>query len=701
MYSTKNIENILIAELSRKQERKFMEDVSRDAEISYKEIWQIRKKEVYQRIFGNKYRIWIPLDIEVDSVNGNNINDYKELFNRYKDYSLVNYIIINIYTNFVAVAKYFSQLSEEIDNHTPLETILLYWLKGYIRVGNNIIKVGTLIKKLQSLIKKRLTNTNISDKEETTLNDFLVNLDTALADFNKRDRDERLPKELYTAGRNVPDEEIYGSTIKKDKLWICISRHPADIGAMSTRQGWSSCQNLDKTRENIVEYDNWNWHVKWDIALGTCIAYLITESNIRKSKERQNAPTKHDKKFDGKSFIPKTSLFPILSPIARILIKPFYGIDKSNVGQLYLSIGNYPSLYGDNTYYDVLVNTTREFIESRQSDKNGKFKIPDELYNESIGAIGRSIANTLVVKNGKIVDIAGFNRMLNKEPIRLNKKDRTNINNTVDEIVSNVENLRQYGIVLGGEDITSKFDYKFNEKLVFIDVNIINSLIKGNSIDTNISFDIQPRGLESHITDILSNKFKKNNARYTSYLANYLRDNNLQTKIEDFCNQDIFSEYNNNPVLVERTVIEHMRKIEVIKNVILNLNTFEDIQNITFNPYIYKQVTNNVFIFCNILLILRELTDKDFITSNTYTNCEISLRKPVLSKIKENDFIYFVGDKFFKTRIMGDGDLLKQVRFIDCKFNGEKIDGEAKIVGINEIVYNQTIRLNIENIEKI
>ena len=700
MYSTKQLENILLAELSRTQYDTFMETVRDSTDLSYKEIKNVRNSETFRKVFGNKQRIWIPLDISEEiETSTDKYLEYENIFKRYNSNELDRYLINTIltYVDLWRIYGFESNKEAIVDKIQSLEKakLVLLWIKGYVTDGKRITKIGSHINKLLSIIKKSANNTN------NTVIEHIEKLQDILQAFNSRDTDPRLPKELYAAGRSVPDEAVFGRTIKKDKLYICISRYPADVAAMSTRQGWRSCQNLDMDDNNTIAYNMYNWHVKWDIALGTCVAYLITESNIRKSKERQNVPNEYDDKFKGKDFIPKTSLFPILSPIARILIKPFYGIDKSNVGQLYLSIGNYPSLYGDNTYYDVLVNITREFIESRQSDKNGKFKIPNELYNESIGAIGRSIANTLVVKNGKIVDIAGFNRMLNEEPIKLNKKDKTNINNTVDEIVSNVENLRQYGIVLGGEDITGKFDYKFNENLVFIDVNIINSLIKGNSFDTKISFETQPRWLESHITDILSNKFKKNNAQYTSYLANYLRDNNLQTKIEDFCNQDIFSEYNNNPVLVERTVIEYMRKIEVIKNVTLNLNTFEDIQNITFSPYIYKQVTNNVFIFCNISLILRELTDKDFITSNTYTSCEISLRKPVLSKIKENDFIYFVGDKFFKTRIMGDSDLLKQVRFIDCKFNGEKIDGEAKIVGINEIESNQTIRLNMENIEKI
>ena len=405
MYSTKNIENILLAELSRTQERKFMEDVSRDAELSYKEIWQVRKKEVYQKIFGNKYRIWIPLDIGVDIATMDTLGEYGKLFDKYGS-TLNEYFDEHIYKNFIRLSIYFGIMPSKLDD-IPDIYLLLYWIKGYIKIGKNIIKIGTLIKKLQSVIKKQIIENSSNPPYIELCNTYLERINTALADFNKRDRDERLPKELYLAGRNVPDEEIYGSTIKKDKLWICISRHPADIGAMSTGQGWSSCQNLDhdetKTR---IDYDENNWHVKYDVALGTCVAYLITESNIKRSKERQNVPNGYDDKFKNKTFIPKTSLFPLLSPTARVLIKPYF----SENGQVYLTIGTTPVVYGDNTYFDVFTNTVNSYFEEKQSNINGFFRIPRELYNEAID--GR---NMIEVKNGKIVRVYGANDMYNRE----------------------------------------------------------------------------------------------------------------------------------------------------------------------------------------------------------------------------------------------------------------------------------------------
>ena len=670
MYSTKNIENILIAELSRKQERKFMEDVSRNAGISYKEIWQIRKKEVYQRIFGNKYRIWIPLDIEVDSVNGNNINDYKELFNRYKDYSLVNYIIINIYTNFVAVAKYFSQLPEEIDNHTPLETILLYWLKGYIRVGNNIIKVGTLIKKLQSLIKKRLTNTNISDKEETTLNDFLVNLDTALADFNKRDRDERLPKELYTAGRNVPDEEIYGSTIKKDKLWICISRHPADIGAMSTRQGWKSCQNLDKDELNTVSYDNLNWHVKYDVALGTCVAYLITESNIKRSKERQNVPNEYDDKFKGKNFIPKTSLFPLLSPTARTLIKPYFSED----GQVYLTIGTKPVVYGDNTYFDVFTNTVNSYFEEKQSNINGFFRIPRELYNEAIG--GR---NMIEVKNGKILEVYGKNDMYHREN-EIPHKDTDIIVDKLKNIASSMEKTEK-GIEEQVEDYIEDYRYSFyiianksdyrDKNIKESEIVILNSNLTNCNIEAEISlsFGYAIYQLEYFYDKIITNLTKQEQAQLTKRgidIPHSIIQNILQIWAEKEANLKNCTFKCNSSIDIHgklkfnNCVFEAHSTTSIIS---VYLDTFSNLKNSTFNS---SQVVINQ---------INKLSKLKNVTGNTYNNCQITIDLNQFVPVKT---IYFVGDNFNNTKLRFT-DSHSTLYFIDCRFNGELLKGKYKI----------------------
>ena len=662
MYSTKNIENILIAELSRKQERKFMEDVSRDAEISYKEIWQIRKKEVYQRIFGNKYRIWIPLDIEVDSVNGNNINDYKELFNRYKDYSLVKYIIINIYTNFVAVAKYFSQLPEEIDNHTPLETILLYWLKGYIRVGNNIIKVGTLIKKLQSLIKKRFTNTNISDKEETTLNDFLVNLETALADFNKRDRDERLPKELYTAGRNVPDEEIYGSTIKKDKLWICISRHPADVGAMSTRQGWKSCQNLDKDELNTVSYDNLNWHVKYDVALGTCVAYLITESNIKRSKERQNVPNEYDDKFKGKDFIPKTSLFPLLSPTARVLIKPYFSEDK----QVYLTIGTTPVVYGDNTYFDVFTNTVNSYFEERQSNINGFFRIPRELYNEAIAR-----GNMIEVKNGKIFEVYGANDMYNREN-EVPSRYTDIILNKLKNIASSMEKSEE-GIE---KEFTDSYDNSYHiiaNKANYIDKNIKNDEI--TIINSNLTnCDITAKSSIS-----LGSAYRQDIALFSMIESELTEQEKTRLNKVHITRSDILKilkEWEQKESNIGNCVFKCDDFIYINGKYKFNNCIFEARYDINISSDTFSNIKNSIFSTKRLnIKKLDNLSKPKDITGNTYNTVSLCIE---LGRNSPKKTLYFVGDTFNNSTL--DISYTKTtIYFIDCTFNGELLKGKYKV----------------------
>ena len=54
MYSTKNIENILLAELTRSQYDTFMEDVADSTDLSYKEIRNVRNSETFRKVFGNK-----------------------------------------------------------------------------------------------------------------------------------------------------------------------------------------------------------------------------------------------------------------------------------------------------------------------------------------------------------------------------------------------------------------------------------------------------------------------------------------------------------------------------------------------------------------------------------------------------------------------------------------------------------------------
>ena len=661
MYSTKNIENILIAELSRSQEKRFMEDVSRDAEISYKKIWQVRKKEVYQRIFGNKYRIWIPLDIEVDTVEKNNLDEYNNIFRRYRSADLSSYIV-DLY-NFINIANDYGQIPFELTiiNHSQC---LLFWIKGYIKIGKNIVKISTLIKKLQSIIKKDLEKAQYDDiKNRYYIK--LQQLETALADFNKRDRDERLPKELYLAGRNVPDEEIYGSTIKKDKLWICISRHPADIGAMSTRQGWASCQNLDKDKLNTVSYDNLNWHVKYDVALGTCVAYLITESNIKRSKERQNVPNEYDDKFKDKTFIPKTSLFPLLSPTARVLIKPYFSED----GQVYLTIGTTPVVYGDNTYFDVFTNTVNSYFEEKQSNISGTFRIPRELYNEAIDG-----GNMIEVKNGKIFDVLGRNDMYNREnevpskytDIILNKLK--NIASSMEKSEEGIE--KEYiddnnGNRLHCYIIANKSDYRDKDikegTVAIINSNLTNCNIKA-LFDIDLGYAINcVKPFYNEITSELPEQERARLHRINISLSdNY---NIFQTWAEKEANITNCTFLSSAYIRIYGKLKFNNCTFETFEYIHVLIDTFSNLKNSTFNhAQISIQQINN-------------LSKPKEVTGNTYNDCRIiaDIRSSSPKKI-----IYFVGDTFNNTKLFLHNSN-STLYFVNCTFNGELLKGKYKV----------------------
>ena len=279
MYSTKNIENILLAELSRQQYDTFMETVRDSTDLSYRQIRNVRNSDTFRKVFGNKQRIWIPLDISEEiETSTDKYKEYENIFKKYNNNELDRYLLDDFIT-YLDISSYDTNSANEFYKiqMLPKAKIMLLWIKGYVSDGKRITKIGSHINKLLSIIKKSETI-----KTKDTLIDELTNIAKA---FNSRDTDPRLPKELYTAGRSVPDEAVFGRTIKKDPLYICISRYPADVAAMSTGQGWASCQNLDKDKLNTVSYDNLNWHVKYDISLGTCIAYLITESNIKRSRQ--------------------------------------------------------------------------------------------------------------------------------------------------------------------------------------------------------------------------------------------------------------------------------------------------------------------------------------------------------------------------------------------------------------------------------
>jgi len=127
---------------------------------------------------------------------------------------------------------------------------------------------------------------------------------------------------------------------ENDYLMV-ISKHPYDIGGMSTDRNWVSCMNLRGGSNSH--------YVKIDVKEGTIISYLIK----RGDKNLQN-------------------------PISRVLIKPFIDVlDETNI------------LYGvesESVYYgrqnEDYIKNLISILDKAQGEKTGIFKISEKLYTD-------------------------------------------------------------------------------------------------------------------------------------------------------------------------------------------------------------------------------------------------------------------------------------------------------------------------------
>ena len=129
---------------------------------------------------------------------------------------------------------------------------------------------------------------------------------------------------------------------KRSDYVVVISRHPYDLGGMSTDRGWTSCMNLE---------DGENMHyVPLDVKGGTLVAYLI--------------------KSDDKN---------ISAPVARVLIKPFTNKKK-------VALGIEDQVYGTNVA--GFTRTVKEWVgEINGGELDGVFTMKRGLYRDGHGAL--------------------------------------------------------------------------------------------------------------------------------------------------------------------------------------------------------------------------------------------------------------------------------------------------------------------------
>ena len=629
----------VLSELTRKQYDLLMSDISDYGIAGPFEIRKLRNSKTFKKIFGNKQRIWmLPFNAVSDDVAASISGDHIDGISA----AMYNQIIDDMNTIFDVYSSVFNKpgAKTKIENMSP-NAIVFAYIKGYVILGvMNLVRIGSSIQK--TIDKSRKTNPN----DTATID----KLNTILKRFNSRDT--TIPEKIYNYAKNLPDNALYGDIKKNsEKEYVCISRYPADVAAMSTGQGWTSCQDLDsdKTKTDIT-YDKLNWHVKYDIPLGTCVAYLITENNIEKSKNSQNVPTEYDERFKGVENIPKTSLFPLISPRARIAIKPYYGIDENNKNEIFLSVGTEPVVYGNSTSADVLYTTVDKFLTEKQKDISGNFVIPGELYNEAIDG------NVVEVKNGIIVNTTQMNirQAIERDPSSL--KDDSVVYQLLDNI------LKRYN------------ESKSATQLVFADIN--NRTFTANNIPVSIVY--------SRLKHCIFNDIKSK--IYVTYIIPKNMPNIISSALYGMNGEEL-SEYGygGNVEKLQRLAKNEINKYidrlistanrEMVSFVDCKFNNCTDID-------LNDAITLNGCSFAGSIMQVRanvlSITSCDFyrsaisisatpISDSEFDGCSIIINYRI------GEHVIFKNCEFKNTKVVNPFET--EVEFVDCVIDGKKFQG--------------------------
>lgn len=164
----------------------------------------------------------------------------------------------------------------------------------------------------------------------------IVKIGKVLTMLSKSDPDAKYFLNVYNNAKSVMVLDA------PDVYVMVISRHPYDIGGMSTDRSWKSCMNL-RGGEN-------EHYVPIDIEKGTIVSYLLNKNDLN-----------------------------IKNPIARISIKPF--INKSNEKDVLYGIEQDSVKYGrqHEGYVKKLINV----LDIAQKEKTGIFKKDEKLYSDN------------------------------------------------------------------------------------------------------------------------------------------------------------------------------------------------------------------------------------------------------------------------------------------------------------------------------
>ena len=194
----------------------------------------------------------------------------------------------------------------------------------------------------------------------------------------------------------VKDNESKYLSGKRD-LMVCISRHPKDIGGMSTGQKWESCMHVDDGANKRF--------VPAAIQHGVIVAYLIEKSDVKLEK-----------------------------PYARVLILPFVSDDGK---EFVFGVSNrsYPDESNHYGFKEIVANWAEE-VNNSKTLKNYRFKVKPEIYSEvESETLDRDIKHPsleylydLMWQGGGSINLEG--RYIESLPDNLEVKKDLNISNT-------------------------------------------------------------------------------------------------------------------------------------------------------------------------------------------------------------------------------------------------------------------------------
>lgn len=281
-------------------------------------------KNRYQEIFGGKWRIALPINVETDQDKLNKPETKVAKFLDKLGYEIVDYK--------AGLAKQNLEKYEARINTLAQDEFTLFRLHSQY---NDYDYKSTYDSIVDDLKKK-----NKFDKRTVKIGGLLQS-------------DPELLKLFMNDGTRS------AKYVPQNNFSVVISRHPVDIGAMSTDQNWTSCMSLpDPKKGDFTGGVNCSY-VPTEIAIGSVVAYLVKQGN-------ENLKDK---------------------PIARILIKPY--VNKNNPNDIALEMEG--RVYYDYSKYSDDVSEIIKFKDTVQSwldnvnkltNKKGTYRRHEKSYSD-------------------------------------------------------------------------------------------------------------------------------------------------------------------------------------------------------------------------------------------------------------------------------------------------------------------------------